>query len=64
VPEFSAVDINSIEIDADTKAMLRNMGMANIPGLVVKDPNTDFRRRRNDRNDPILSFFFFFLIFC
>lgn len=51
VPEESAVDISNIEIDADTKAMLRNMNMHHINGLVVKDPSSDFRRRRggNDR---------------
>lgn len=46
VPEESAVDIHNIEIDADTKAMLRNMNMHNIAGLVVKDPSADYRRRR------------------
>lgn len=46
VPEFSAVDTANIEIDADTKQMLRHMGMDKISGLVVKDPSNDFRRRR------------------
>jgi small subunit ribosomal protein S17e len=46
VPEVSAVDTDLIEIDADTKAMLKNFNMHNISGLQIKDPNNDFRRRR------------------
>eukprot|EP00178_Gracilaria_changii_P012008 TRINITY_DN3391_c0_g5_i1.p2 TRINITY_DN3391_c0_g5~~TRINITY_DN3391_c0_g5_i1.p2 ORF type:complete len:132 (-),score=34.57 TRINITY_DN3391_c0_g5_i1:15-410(-) len=46
VPDESAVDTSNVEIDAETKAMLKNFGMHNIRGLVVKDPQSDFRRRR------------------
>lgn len=35
VPEVSAVDVDTIEIDADTKAMLRHMDMGNLPGVQV-----------------------------
>jgi small subunit ribosomal protein S17e len=45
VPEFSAVDTANIEIDADTKAMLRHMGMDKLPGLSVKDVNNNYRPR-------------------
>jgi small subunit ribosomal protein S17e len=45
VPDESAIETHQIEIDADTKAMLRNMNMHNIGGLVVKDPSADYRRR-------------------
>lgn len=46
VPEHSAVDTSQIEIDADTKEMLKRFGMANIAALQVRDPQNDFRRRR------------------
>ena len=49
VPDSSAIETFNIEIDADTKLMLKNMNMAGISGLVVKDPTQDFRRRNNRR---------------
>ena len=36
VPEVSAVDTDVIEVDPDTKAMLRSLDMAQLPGLVVQ----------------------------
>jgi len=58
IPDISAVDLmieDGIEIDTDTKNMLRNMDMQNLPGLNVvsnKDrrPYGD-RPPRTDRND-------------
>merc|ERR1712144_94292 len=50
IPDISAVDLmiaDGIEIDADTKNMLRNMDMQNLPGLNVGS-NKD-RRPYGDR---------------
>merc|ERR1712108_111044 len=44
VPEFSAVDIENIEVDSDTKNMLASMGMANLPGVQVTQPRTFHRK--------------------
>mmetsp|Transcript_141159 Transcript_141159/g.199925 ORF Transcript_141159/g.199925 Transcript_141159/m.199925 type:complete len:135 (+) Transcript_141159:55-459(+) len=49
VPEISAVDTTSIEIDPDTKQMLKAMGMGQINGLHVKDPQSNDRRGRGKR---------------
>lgn len=35
VPETSAIDVQNIEIDNDTKAMLRQLDFGNIQGLTV-----------------------------
>jgi len=35
VPDVSAVDTDVIEVDAETKAMLRSLDMGNLQGLVV-----------------------------
>jgi len=35
VPDVSAVDVDVIEIDHDTKAMLRKMDFNNLPGIQV-----------------------------
>eukprot|EP01118_Nematostelium_gracile_P011790 TRINITY_DN4246_c0_g1_i1.p1 TRINITY_DN4246_c0_g1~~TRINITY_DN4246_c0_g1_i1.p1 ORF type:complete len:140 (-),score=48.42 TRINITY_DN4246_c0_g1_i1:92-511(-) len=39
VPEVSAVDVEVIEVDQDTKAMLKHMDMANLPGVTVQQVN-------------------------
>lgn len=36
VPEVSAVDTDVIEVDAETKAMLRALDMSNLQGIVVQ----------------------------
>ena len=36
VPEVSAVDTDVIEVDPETKAMLRALDMASLPGIVVQ----------------------------
>ncbi len=46
VPEHSAIDTDAIEVDAETKEMLKRFNMHNIANLQVRDPNQDFRRRR------------------
>ena len=34
VPEVSAVDTDVIEVDLETKAMLRSLDMANLQGII------------------------------
>ena len=36
VPEVSAVDTDVIEVDPETKAMLRSLEMTQLPGIVVQ----------------------------
>nr|ABW23147.1 ribosomal protein rps17 [Arenicola marina] len=55
VPEISAIESDIIEVDPDTKEMLKQMDMANIPGLQVTQPmatNQNFggNQNRNQRN--------------
>ncbi|ELT98725.1 hypothetical protein CAPTEDRAFT_173841 [Capitella teleta] len=38
VPETSAIDCDIIEVDIDTKEMLKMLDMANLPGLQVTQP--------------------------
>ena len=46
VPDVSAIDTENIEIDNETKAMLRAMDMNNLPGLtVVQVPSSSERSR-------------------
>ena len=40
VPEVSAVDTDVIEVDAETKAMLRSIDMGTLQGIVVQQSNT------------------------
>jgi small subunit ribosomal protein S17e len=47
VPDVSAIEQDEILVDAETKAMLRNMEMGNMPRVVVADlPNGDPRNER------------------
>merc|ERR1711966_148670 len=39
VPEVSAVDTDVIEVDPETKAMLRSLDMSNLQGIVVQQSN-------------------------
>ncbi|KAG0171494.1 40S ribosomal protein S17 [Apophysomyces sp. BC1034] len=51
VPEFSALDTNAIEIDQDTKDLLKSLNFENLPGVQVANPvaQPDARRPRNNR---------------
>lgn len=40
VPDVSAVDTDVIEVDAETKAMLRSLDMGTLQGIVVQQSNT------------------------
>ena len=40
VPEVSAVDTDIIDVDPETKAMLRSLDMAQLPGIVVQQAST------------------------
>ena len=44
VPEVSAVDTAVIEIDPDTRAMLKQLKLGNLPGLMVQPVHQDSRR--------------------
>ena len=39
VPEVSAVDTDVIEVDPETKTMLRSLEMGDLPGIVVQQPS-------------------------
>ena len=40
VPDVSAVDTDVIEVDPETKAMLRSLDMAQLPGIVLQQAST------------------------
>ena len=40
VPDVSAVDTDVIEVDPETKAMLRSLDMAQLPGIVVQQASS------------------------
>lgn len=41
VPDQSALDVDTIEVDKDSIEMLRAMGMANLPGVTVASGNNN-----------------------
>lgn len=47
VPEVSALEQDIIEIDAETKEMLKMLDFNNIPGLQLTQPNNNQNYRRN-----------------
>lgn len=51
VPDVSELKVATVDIDADTRSMLRAMGMDSIPNLnvVVEQPGGDFRREGRGR---------------
>ena len=54
VPEFSALDTSAIEIDPDTKDLLKALNFENLPGVQVTNPvaaNADARHRRPRKVD-------------
>ena len=48
VPEVSAIDVETVEIDADTKAMLRSLNFSNLAGVQVVSNNGRGNYRRNN----------------
>lgn len=50
VPDRSVLDVPTIEVDAETKAMLKAMGMGNLGGVVLAT-HTERRRHNNNRGD-------------
>eukprot|EP01137_Pigoraptor_chileana_P014291 Opistho-2@68748 len=54
VPEISAIDLETIEIDADTKAMLKDMDFGNISNVTVAAPapvsTGNFKPRRQNKD--------------
>ncbi|KAJ1928206.1 40S ribosomal protein S17.e.B [Linderina macrospora] len=59
VPDVSALDTSAIEIDPDTKEMLKSLNFENLPGVSVTAPvrsgrpdRRDFRRRGERRPRP------------
>ena len=49
VPEVSAVDTDIIEVDPETKAMLRSLDMAQLPGVVVQQASSGGWKSDNKR---------------
>merc|ERR1712228_1011510 len=49
VPEVSAVDTDVIEVDLETKAMLRSLDMANLQGIVVQQSNAGWKEGAKKR---------------
>lgn len=45
VPEVSALEVDIIEIDPETKEMLKMLDMNNITGLQLTQPTTNYNRR-------------------
>eukprot|EP00301_Raphidiophrys_heterophryoidea_P010625 c1581_g1_i1.p2 GENE.c1581_g1_i1~~c1581_g1_i1.p2 ORF type:complete len:149 (+),score=47.81 c1581_g1_i1:1-447(+) len=45
IPEKSAVDVDNIEVDADTQAMLRAIDMSNVVALTKVQTNTPFHKK-------------------
>lgn len=51
VPEVSAIDLEVIEVDNDTREMLKDLELAKLPGLVLQStPGPSGRRSRYDRD--------------
>ena len=50
VPEVSAVDTDVIEVDPETKAMLRSLEMAQLPGIVVQQASSGGWKGDGKRN--------------
>ena len=51
VPAVSAVDTKHIEVDADTQAMLKAIGFADIAGVELQSATPDVRRQRRTQGD-------------
>merc|ERR1712210_18243 len=49
VPEVSAVDTDVIEVDPETKAMLRSLDMGNLQGIVVQQSNAGWKEGAKKR---------------
>lgn len=53
VPEQSAVETDVVEVDPETKDMLRSLGLANLPGVVLQQNSgaRDAGRRPYERRE-------------
>ncbi|CDF35824.1 40S ribosomal protein S17 [Chondrus crispus] len=49
VPEVSAIDTDVIEVDSETRDMLKELDLAKLPGLVLQQTQTGGRGRRYER---------------
>lgn len=49
VPEVSAIDTDVIEVDSETRDMLKELDLAKLPGLVLQQTQSGGRGRRYDR---------------
>ena len=45
IPDQSAINVDSIEVDKETMEMLRSLNMANLPGVSVASGNRGERQR-------------------
>lgn len=46
IPDESAIDTSSIEVDKDTMDMLRSMNMATLPGVTDQSSGREYGDRR------------------
>ncbi|OMH85899.1 40S ribosomal protein S17-B [Zancudomyces culisetae] len=51
VPEFSALDVSAIEIDQDTKDMLKALNFENLPGITMAEKSGPNRGGRYEKRD-------------
>lgn len=49
IPDQSAINLESIEVDKETYEMLRGLNMANLPGVTQAQARGEFRQPRPDR---------------
>jgi len=45
VPEVSAIDTDVIEVDTETRDMLKELGLAKLPGMVIQSAQGPGGRR-------------------
>lgn len=50
VPEVSAIETDVIEVDPETREMLKELNLAGLPGLVLQQAPSGGRRSRYDRD--------------
>jgi len=52
IPEQSKININRVAVTQDTKEMLKRIGMANLPNVIVEGPKHREREGQQQRQNP------------